>query len=129
MVLGHFESEEFLIRRIELVTHLLYKKALTNNSISPQGLSSMLVRPMIYRHPNHCLSWNIPHLGSQGVFHQDYSYLGLPSLQRILVLYDYSYLIFPNSSSKSIKCQMFTQPSILSSQVKTRMMFLSLPLN
>ena len=44
MVLGHSQSEEFLIRRIKLVTHLysiivtniVYSKALTNNSISPQ---------------------------------------------------------------------------------------------
>ena len=36
----------------------------------------MLARPMMYRHPHHCLSQSIPHPGSQSVFHQDYCYLG-----------------------------------------------------
>jgi len=50
------------------------------------------------------------------------------SPQRISVP-DYSYLECPITFSKSIECQMITQSSILSSQVKTRMMCLSLPLN
>ena len=88
----------------------------------------MLARPMIYRHSHHCLSWNIPYPGTQGMFHEDYSYIGLPNPQRILVLHDYSSIGCPISSSKSIRCQIITQSSILSSQVKTRMMCLSLPL-
>ena len=40
----------------------------------------------------------------------------IPSPQRVSVLYDYSNLGCPTSSSKSIGCQMLTQSSILSSK-------------
>lgn len=40
-----------------------HSKALTNSSISPQHQSTMLARPMTYRHHHHCLSRHIPHLG------------------------------------------------------------------
>ena len=62
-----------------------------------------------------------------------YDLLGLffswvASPQRISV-FDYSYLECPNTFSKCIECHMIIQSSILSSQVTTRIMCLSLPLN
>ena len=60
----------------------------------------MLVISMIYIHPHHCLSRNIPHLGSRGVLHEDYYYLGLPNPQRISVLHNSSYLGWPISILK-----------------------------
>jgi len=79
----------------------------------------MLVRIMIYRHPHHCLSQNIPHSGFLRICPMR-TILSLDFLvpKRISVLHDYSSMGFPISSHKSIECQMITQSSILSSQAK-----------
>ena len=64
------------------ILHSVFPSEVKNDVyISPWELSSMLERLIMYRHPHQCLSRNIPHPGSQGVFHQDYSYLGFPVLK------------------------------------------------
>jgi len=69
---------------------------------SPQDLSSMLARPMIYKHSHHCLSWNIPYRSTQDISHEDYSYLRLPNPKIISILHEYSSIGYPIPSSHSV---------------------------